>query len=147
MAPLSNQDVVLIAHNLPFDYKIASPYVTVVGEVCTLALARQYIRGSANHKLGTLREFFALPDLGAHRALGDVHTCLNVLRRILHDHGLTLDQVIKRQSKPRMLLTMPFGKFKDKPVADIPMDYRRWLLSAGNLDKDLRYTLEQLERI
>ena len=147
IAPLQNLPCVLIAHNLPFDLRIAGPHLDVVGEVCTLALSRQYVTGAANHKLTTIRDHLGLPDFAAHRALGDAHTSLNILRRILNDHGLTLDQVIKRQSKPRMLSLMPFGKYGGRPVVDVPKDYRQWLLNAGNLDKDLEYTLRKLESL
>lgn len=147
IAPLQDLPCVLIAHNLPFDLRIAGPHLDVVGEVCTLALSRQYVTGAFNHKLTTIRDHLGLPDFAAHRALGDAHTSLNILRRILNDHGLTLDQVIKRQSKPRMLAVMPFGKYGGRPVVDVPRDYRQWLLNAGNLDKDLEYTLRKLESL
>ena len=136
-----------VTGNCSFDLRIAGPHLEVVGEVCTLALSRQYVTGAANHKLTTIRDHLGLPDFAAHRALGDAHTSLNILRRILNDHGLTLDQVIKRQSKPRMLSLMPFGKYGGRPVVDVPKDYRQWLLNAGNLDKDLEYTLRKLESL
>ncbi len=148
--PLQGTPIVLIAHNLPFDIKIAGPHLDVVGEVCTLALSRQYLRGTPdrpllNHKLTTVRDFLGLPNYEAHRALGDTHTSLNVLRRILHDHGLTLDKIIKRQAKPRLLHTMPFGKHAGMVLSQVPLEYRRWLLGAGNLDKDLAYSLRKLD--
>ncbi|MFK5165208.1 3'-5' exonuclease, partial [Propionibacterium freudenreichii] len=43
IAPLQNLPCVLVAHNLPFDLRIAGPHLEVVGEVCTLALSRQYV--------------------------------------------------------------------------------------------------------
>ena len=147
IAPLVAGPVVVLNHNIAFDLRVVGSHLDVVGDVCTLALSRQYVTGAANHKLTTIRDHLGLPDFAAHRALGDAHTSLNILRRILNDHGLTLDQVIKRQSKPRMLSLMPFGKYGGRPVVDVPKDYRQWLLNAGNLDKDLEYTLRKLESL
>lgn len=148
--PLRGRPVYVIGHNIAFDLRIVGGHLDVVGDVCTLALSRQYLRGTPerpllNHKLTTVREFLDLPCLDAHRALGDTHTSLNVLRRILHDHNLTLDKIIKRQAKPRLLHTMPFGKHAGMVLSQVPLEYRRWLLGAGNLDKDLAYSLRKLD--
>jgi exodeoxyribonuclease X len=150
IAPLAGRPVVVIGHNISFDLRIVGGHLDVVADVCTLALSRQYLRGTPerpllNHKLTTVREFLGLPCLDAHRALGDTHTSLNVLRRILHDHGLSLDKIIKRQAKPRLLHTMPFGKHAGMVLSQVPLEYRRWLLGAGNLDKDLAYSLRKLD--
>lgn len=148
--PLRGRPVYVIGHNIAFDLRIVGGHLDVVGDVCTLALSRQYLRGTPerpllNHKLTTVREFLDLPCLDAHRALGDTHTSLNVLRRILHDHNLTLDKIIKRQAKPRLLHTMPFGKHAGMVLSQVPLEYRRWLMNAGNLDKDLAYSLRKLD--
>ena len=150
IAPLVGRPLVVLGHNIAFDLRIVGPHLDVVGDVCTLALSRQYLRSTPervllNHKLTTVREFLGLPCLDAHRALGDTHTSLNVLRRILHDHNLTLDKIIKRQAKPRLLHTMPFGKHAGLTLSLVPLEYRRWLMNAGNLDKDLAYSLRKLD--
>ena len=148
LAPLAAlPGVIRIGHNIQFGLKPVGPHISTVGSVCTLALARQYLPGAPNHRLGTVQEYLGLPSFEAHRALGDVITSLNVLRRILTDRDLSLEDVIQRQSKPRMLSLMPFGKHKGTPLIDVPRDYRAWLLGQGNLDQDLRYTLTQLEKL
>lgn len=147
MAPLQGSPVVFIGHNVQFDLRLVGGYLDLVGKVCTLALARQYLPQSPNHRLGTIRDYLGLPNFEAHRALGDAHTSLNILRRILVDHGLTLNQVIQRQAKPRMLSVMPFGKHKGTALVMVPQQYRRWLLEQGNLDQDLLYSLQQLENL
>jgi uncharacterized protein (DUF3820 family) len=38
---------------------------------------------------------------------------------------------------------MPFGKFKDYPLAEIPDDYLEWLLSCEWLRDPLRSKVEQ----
>mgnify|MGYP000019338452 CR=1 FL=1 len=148
IAPLTAlPEIIVIGHNIPFDLRLVGPHLNVVGTVCTLALSRQYFPKAPNHRLSTMQEYLGLPDFEAHRALGDVITALNVLRRILVGHGLTLQQVVQRQAKPRMLSVMPWGKHAGKPLIQVPSDYRRWLLAQGNLDQDMRYTLTQLEKL
>ena len=148
IAPLTAlPEVVVIGHNIPFDLRLVGPHLSLAGTVCTLALSRQYYPQAPNHKLGTMQKFLGLPDFEAHRALGDVITALNILRKILVDHGLTLTQVIQRQAKPRMLSVMPWGKHAGKPLISVPPSYRRFLLEKGNLDQDMRYTLTQLEKL
>lgn len=74
-------DSPLVAHNMGFDhgfldhlnrlyYKALLPNETG----CTLILARSLSLPVPNRKLGTLREFFGLPEERAHRAVGDALT-------------------------------------------------------------------------
>jgi exodeoxyribonuclease X len=37
---------------------------------------------------------------------------------------------------------MPFGKHKGMAMADVPADYKRWLLGQGDIDPYLRKALE-----
>lgn len=144
---ISNKPCVLIGHNVQFDYKLVIDHLDVVGTLCTLALARQYIQGAPNYKLATLQSYLGLPNFESHRALGDVFTTLNLLRLILHRYNLDINKVIKRQEMPRMLMYMPYGKHQGRLMTEVPRDYRAWLLGAGNLDQDLLYTLKKLEHI
>ncbi len=44
-------------------------------------------------------------------------------------------------------LVMPFGKYKDMPMADVPAEYLEWLLSQENLKPSLaRYFQKELDR-
>lgn len=147
LAPLAGEEVIVMGHNIGFDLRLVSHHLQVVGQLCTLALARQFITDSVNCKLSTLQEHCGLPNLEAHRALGDAFTALNLLRWMLVRYGLTLQTHIKRQELPRMLHVMPYGKHKGKLITQVPRLYRQWLLGAGNLDQDLRYTLKKLENL
>ena len=147
LIPWAGKPVILAAHNLPYDLRLVGPHLAVVGEVCTLALSRQYYPKAPNHKLTTMQAYLGLPEFTAHRALGDVQTTHRLLQRIVRDHGLVFDLIVQRQALPRMLLTMPFGKHKGDTITEVPPAYRRWLLESGNLDKDLRYTLTTLEHL
>jgi hypothetical protein len=44
-------------------------------------------------------------------------------------------------SKARPVVTMPFGKFKDLPLADLPDSYLRWLRDNVQLREPLRSAL------
>lgn len=147
LAPLAQEEVIVMGHNIQFDLRLVSHHLKVVGQLCTLALARQFITDSVNCKLSTLQAHCNLPNLEAHRALGDAFTALNLLRWMLVRYGLTLQTHIKRQELPRMLHVMPYGKHKGKLITQVPKLYRQWLLGAGNLDQDLRYTLKRLENL
>lgn len=147
LAPLAGQSVIVMGHNIQFDLRLVAHHLEVVGELCTLALARQFITDSVNCKLSTLQAHCNLPNLEAHRALGDAFTSLNLLRWMLARYRLDLKTHIKRQELPRMLHVMPYGKHKGTPILQVPRSYRQWLLRAGNLDKDLRYTLKKLENL
>lgn len=87
---------VLVGHQINFDVRVLeaaaarcrmSPCLDrAVETVCTLALARRLQKRGvlpvASCGLGALRAHFGLPDVGAHRALADVVTCLAVLREL-----------------------------------------------------------------
>lgn len=142
-----DEEAVVIGHNCQFDLKLVGYKLNLVGQICTLSLARQHVHGCVNHKLGTVRDFLGLPKLDEHRALGDTLTSIAILKYIMGTTGLTLSTLVKRQAKPRMILMMPWGKFKGRLITDIEPSYRDWLLDKGNLDPDLRYTLEQLRNL
>jgi exodeoxyribonuclease X len=44
--------------------------------------------------------------------------------------------------KARTPTTMPFGKHKGMLLADVPSDYKQWLLTRGDIDPYLRKALE-----
>ncbi len=33
---------------------------------------------------------------------------------------------------------MPFGKYRDRPLSEVPLDYQRWLLAQPNIKGYLR---------
>ena len=139
--------IVAVAHNWAYDSRYLSQHIgNLVGSLCTLNLARQYITDSANHKLGTLATHLNLEVGEAHRAAGDTVTTLNLLRHLVKVSGRTLDQLVQAAKKPKSLITMPFGKHKGSSFLSLPASYVDWLV-AQDIDKDLRYSLEQALRV
>ncbi len=134
-----------VAHNLSFDARMLSPHLNYQYGLCTLALARQYIKGTTNHKLETLKNELGFSNQQSHSALGDVYTTLDLLRYLVPKSGVPIETLFKRAEAPKVIHRMPFGKFKGLLLSKVPTDYRAWLLGQPGLDKDLKYTLEKLK--
>jgi len=145
IAEMELEPISVVCHNAPFDVRMIQDDLPVVRSLCTLALSRQYVKGTTNHKLETLKKELNFSEQTSHSALGDVYTVLDLLKYILPMTSLDLETLFERGSKPRMLSHMYFGEHKGKPMLKVPKQYRDWLLSRAELDKDLRYTLERLK--
>lgn len=139
--------VISMGHNTAFDVKFLAPYYeNLAGSLCTLALARQYIKDSENHKLGTLIKHLGLPAGEAHNALADCHMTWHLLRHIVDMSGRSLSAHIAAARKPKVVMTMPFGKFKGQRIASLP----RWYIEYFNdkeVDPDLRYSFDQALKV
>ena len=141
-----NDAVINIGHNSQFDCKFLAPYYeNLVGSLCTLALARQYIKDSDNHKLGTLVKHLGLPEGAEHNALADCHMTRHLLKHIVDMSGRSLQAHIAAARKPKNILTMPFGKYRGQRLATLP----KWYIEYFNdkeIDPDLRYSFDQTLR-
>ena len=135
--------VIHSGHNAPFDLKfLAGQYDNLIGSLCTLALARQYIHDSPNHKLGTLVDHLGLPKGQAHNALADCHMTRHLLIHIVEKSGRDLKAHIAAARKPKVVMQMPFGKYKGQKIATLP----RWYIdyfADKEIDPDLRYSFDQ----
>lgn len=146
VASCFNGPIQLVGHNCAFDMRMVKSAIQVESQICTLKLAREFIKNTTNHKLETLQKELNLPPQDSHSALGDVHTCRDLLLYLRENHGVTLEETAARLSIPKLLHTMPFGKHKGRVIANIAPDYRAWLLTQ-EIDADLRFTLERLKGI
>ena len=135
--------VIHSGHSAAFDLKfLAGQYDNLVGSLCTLALARQYIHDSPNHKLGTLVDHLGLPKGQAHNALADCHMTRHLLIHIIEKSGRDLKAHIAAARKPKVVMQMPFGKYKGQKIATLP----RWYIdyfADKEIDPDLRYSFDQ----
>ena len=141
------EPVIWCGHNAPFDIRMLNPHIRPDVTLCTLVLSREYIKGTTNQKLETLKAELKLPEQQSHSALGDVHTTRDLLLHILPIAGVTLTTLIERASVPRLIAKMPFGKHKGITMTRVPRDYRDWLLAQGDIDRNLRFTLEKLSKV
>ena len=135
--------VIHSGHHSSFDLKfLAGQYDNLIGSLCTLALARQYIHDSPNHKLGTLVDHLGLQKGQAHNALADCHMTRHLLIHIIEKSGRDLKAHIAAARKPKVVMQMPFGKYKGQKIATLP----RWYIdyfADKEIDPDLRYSFDQ----
>lgn len=145
--PKFAKPVNFIAHNARFDRKILGDSVPIEYALCSLATARTYIKNTTNHKLETLQRELGLPPMKSHTALGDVHTVRDLLEFIVNLSGNNLQTLFMRAQEARMVHFMPFGKHRGKPMFRVPKEYRLWLADQPDLDDDLKFTLERLNKV
>jgi len=103
---------------------------------CALRLAQRLLDPvpAGNCKLQTLRQYYRLPERGAHTALGDVQTVADllasVLRPIAEHRGLdTWEKVIEYAEEEWYPSRVAFGKHKGRLIQEArrDADLRRWL--------------------
>jgi len=126
---------------------------------CALRLAQRLLDPvpAGNCKLQTLRQYYRLPEHGAHTALGDVHTVVdlfgNVLRPIAEHRGLdTWEKLAAYAAEEWYPSRIAFGKHKGRLFQEARRDaeLRRWLgwlagSSNARSAKMGRWYLGQLE--
>ncbi len=142
----------LVAYNLRFDLDdVLLPEwqrlgVAPIGQrgFCALELARRLLDPvpAGNCKLQTLRQYYRLPERGAHTALGDVQTVADlmdsVLRPLAQARGLhTWADVLAFTQTEWFPSLMVFGKFKGRNFREAATDrellnWLHWLAGASN---------------
>lgn len=139
----------IIGHNIDFDWKVSgSPDVK---RICTLAMARKVWPDADSHSLSALTYMLAEDKAqarsmlrGAHSAMADVRTCLNLLLHIYAAAGPfdRWESLWKFSEAARIPDRITFGKHAGMRIADIPADYKRWLLGQSDIDPYLRKALK-----
>lgn len=136
-------DLVFIAHNAQFDFRmlkaVLPPRVT---QICTLRMSRNMwpdLPEGENHQLGTLAVKFKLERGVAHRAMGDVITCLNLLRHLAAVGKVGSFEELLELGKRSLTLEakMTFGKHKGTKLKDLDMGYVSWMLRQPDMDPEL----------
>jgi exodeoxyribonuclease X len=138
------EPVVWCGHNAGFDIRMTDPFIRPSKTLCSLALSREFIKGTTNNKLATLQVELGLPVQKSHSALGDVHTTRDLLLHILPIAGVDLRTLLERADRPRLIAKMPHGKYKGITILRVPNDYREWMLAQSDVPRDLRFTLEKM---
>jgi len=147
LAASFTEPIYFIAHNASFDKRMLKGHIEADKTLCSLALSRQFIKGTTNNKLATLQAELNLPPQPSHTALGDVLTVRDLLLHLLPLTGVDLWTLFDRAAAPRILNVMPWGKHKDVPMLRVPREYRAWLSSLTDLDSDLAYTIEKIKNL
>lgn len=134
----------IVAYNLDYDMeKVLKPEwqrlgITPMGGdgFCALRLAQRLLDPvpAGNCKLQTLRQYYRLPERGAHTALGDVETVADlfakVLRPIAEQRGLDTWASLKSYAEDEWYPSrIAFGKFKGRSIYDARRnpELRQWL--------------------
>jgi len=134
-------DVVLIAHNNDaFDYHFIKHefarhelQMPAWKFLDSLKWARRYRPDLPRHSLQFLREIYGIAANNAHRALDDVVVLYQIFSAMIDD--ISIEEVMELLDVSKPILHMPFGKYKGKPLQQVPGDYIKWLVSSGAFDK------------
>ena len=157
----------VVAYNLAFDWdNVLLPEwqrlgIAPIGQRgwCALELARRLLDPvpAGNCKLQTLRQFYRLPECGAHTALGDVQTVVDllgtVLRPLAEARGLhTWADLVAVTESTWFPSLIAFGKFKGRNFREAATDselhdWLLWLTGSSNARSASmgRWYLAQLE--
>lgn len=146
------QGLPLVSYNLKYDHdKVLLPEwkrlgIPPIGRAgfCALSLAQRLLDPvpAGNCKLQTLRQYYRLPERGAHTALGDVNTVVDlmeyVLRPLAEQRGIkNWDDIVAFTSTPWFPIRIAFGKFKGRYFTEAREDtelfsWLKWLAKSKN---------------
>jgi len=147
-------DVVLVAHNndlfdkpfLECEFQRHQLPLPEWFYVDSLKFARKYRPDLPRYSLQHLREYHGIAANQAHRALDDVIILHQVFLELVDD--LPIEVVLELMDQKQTLRQMPFGKYKGRPLGEVPSSYISWLCEKGALDKlgnkELKEALEAL---
>jgi len=149
------EDAILVAHNAAFDRSFLPVAYQERSWLCTMRLAKHLWPGSPTFSNQGLRYQlgFKAPVSVVHRAADDALVTAYLLDEALKQYSWgdprgadeSLETLLDYAASPITVTTMPFGKHQGKPLAEIPADYVRWLLSQSDVDPDLRASLLAIE--
>jgi DNA polymerase-3 subunit epsilon len=142
----------IVAYNLEYDLAtVLEPEwkrlgIQPIGTAgfCALRLAQRLLDPvpAGNCKLQTLRQYYRLPERGAHTALGDVETVadllFNVLRPVAESRGISSwDDICTYVESEWFPSRIAFGKFKGRHFLDASSDkallgWLQWLSGSTN---------------
>ncbi|NYT61251.1 3'-5' exonuclease [Alcaligenaceae bacterium] len=138
----------IIGHNVDYDWKVAGQ--PKVKRICTLALSRSLYPDADSHSQSAMIYLIDRPNArnllrSAHSALADVQNCRLLLANLISLSGPVADwEALWRLSEQaRIPKIMTFGKHKGLAIADVPADYKRWLLGQSDVDPYLRAALKR----
>ncbi|MFT0547901.1 3'-5' exonuclease [Allopusillimonas ginsengisoli] len=136
----------IIGHNVDYDWKVAGR--PDVKRICTLALARRLYPDADSHSQSAMIYLIDRPNArnllrAAHSALADAQNCRSLLANLIGlagpvDDWEALWQLSEQARIPRV---MTFGKHKGTLIADVPADYKAWLLRQPDVDPYLQVAL------
>jgi exodeoxyribonuclease X len=143
----------IIGHNVDYDWGVIGQ--PDVKRICTQALSRSLWPDADSHSQSAMiylhyrdqaRELLK----NAHAALDDVHNCRRLLIAIINclnfEPGQELgswERLWEISEEARIPTVIRFGKHAGSKIADIPADYKRWLLGQADVDPYLIKALKK----
>ena len=92
-------------------------------------------------KLDDSEDFDPKLAMPPHRAAADAYVCAHLLRRILAEPKITVEQLVRWSSGPALLYMCFLKKHKGTPWSQVPKDYLRWITEKSDItDRDIRAT-------
>lgn len=136
----------LSAHHKDYEAVFLTPEIT--GDrrwVCTLKGAYRAWEEAPEHNLQALRYWRGLEldpalALPAHRAGPDSYVGACILEQLLITE--TVNDLVKWTKEPRYYPTCPLHKHKGWKWADVPHSYLKWMLSATEMEFDLKFAAQ-----
>lgn len=142
---------VLVAHNCAFERTFISDLATDnLPWICTYKCALQLWPDAPGHTNQILRYWRGLvldDDLAMppHRAAPDAWVTAHLLLQMLH--VVSVEKLIGWTAQPKFMPKVPFGKYRNKQWADVPIDYLSWFVRQSEFDADTIWNATQeLER-
>lgn len=145
-------DLPLVSFNLQYDLEqVLEPEWARLGILsmsnpgfCALRLTQRLLDPvpAGNCKLQTLRQYYRLPERGAHTALGDVQTVADLFAAVLqpiaqHRHLLSWNQICAYAQETWFPSRIAFGKYKGRHYQEARTDaqllgWLEWLARSTN---------------
>lgn len=129
----------IIGHNVDFDWQVIG--MPIVKRIDTVPICRKLWPQADSHGLGAMLYLLERPIAkellkDAHSASSDALCLVRILGHVLKAIGnpQTWDEVWKYSEAARIPEFMPFGMHKGMRIVDLPVDYKRWLLSLTDID-------------
>lgn len=150
---LPQETTYIIGHNIDYDIRAIEKCgvdTSNIKAICTLALARLVWPDAEAHNISALiymiskgsekaREMIKK----AHRADMDIILTANILMHEIHHLNIqSIEELYNKSEEARIPRSINFGKHRGTAIADLPPDYKQWLLRQEDLDPYLRKALE-----
>jgi len=166
---LNNEQNYLIAHNMPFDLGMLEKegFVNKFRIIDTLRVAKHLLVEGKSIALPYLRYSLKLYEeeekealkygvvMKEHTAIGDVlvtkllFSKLQILTKEKFPNENAIEKMLEFTKTPILQKNFKYGKYKGKKISDIynnDIEYINWLKNNIELDMDIKYTFDTLEK-
>ena len=166
---LNNEQNYLIAHNMPFDLGMLEKegFVNKFRIIDTLRVAKHLLVEGKSIALPYLRYSLKLYEeeekealkygvvMKEHTAIGDVlvtkllFSKLQILTKEKFPNENAIEKMLEFTKTPILQKNFKYGKYKGKKISDIynnNIEYINWLKNNIELDMDIKYTFDTLEK-